>query len=209
MRKQAHILLTACAVALGNGISAWAAETTQLEQRSFLELARMSCSPEIDVLSKIDTSTIDALASQTGGLDPNLRQDIHTAFDKFAVGSFVNAIQIGDIAAYSGALQAGETISEDMYNKSKALLNLVECLWIVEEDRALLDEFMLMGVESGEFPEGTTSDDLLYAVNSSECVRHNEASRRILGIDPNSSDAANQVQAIYEDTYGSCEEAYK
>lgn len=180
-----------------------------MEMRTFLEIAQRFCAPETEILSKYDEHMITVLADQLAAKDPRIPEDQHSAFDKFGVGTLVNAVQIGDIGGYNAALRAGQPISTEMQSKSLALLDLVECLWVTQEDRVQLEEFVKWGVEIGEFPDEANVDDLLYATNYSECIRHNEASRRILAIDQGAPDAADQVQAIYEDTIGSCEEAYK
>lgn len=209
MNMPRKTILAACAFLSSGSYSVAAQGTSPLEQRSFLELARVSCAAQVDALSAVDTHTIDVLEAQTGGLDPNVPPNYHAVFDKFSVGTLMNAIQIGDITSYVAALNSDAPVSPEKHEKSSVTLDLVECLWITPEDRIVLGEFVEWGIESGNIPKEATVDDILYAINYSECIRHIEASRRILAIELDSSDAPNQVQAIYEDTIGSCEEAYK
>ncbi|WP_282168778.1 hypothetical protein [Ruegeria atlantica] len=204
MRISLLNLLVACTVAAGSGPVA-ADKAEPLEQRNMLDLARGFCGSEIDAVSAIDDKVLGILANNTGGLDPRVDVDQHSAFDKFAIGALANALQVGDMAVYRSHLANGDPISARMRNKSIALLDLVDCLWITQEDRAHLEEFVNWGIENGDFPSDMKVDQLLSATNMSECTRMREFDRRTLALDPDTPDIVDQVSAIAEDTIGRCE----
>ncbi|WP_152563287.1 hypothetical protein [Ruegeria halocynthiae] len=190
-----------------------AEDAEPLEQRSLLELARGFCGPEVEVLSEYADEVLQNLAEHTGGLDPRIDPAQHAAFDKYAVGVIVMAWQAGDMAVYRSHLANGEPISNDMRGKSEALLSLSECLWLTQEDRAFLQAFVEWGIESGKIPDTATVGALLNTVDLGECIRQREFDNRVLAIDPNATDAKEQMieiaSEIAAEIGGRCDELSK
>ncbi|MTI01859.1 hypothetical protein [Roseibium sp. RKSG952] len=206
-RKIRHVFTALTALTFLN-VAAYAAETEPGEARNLLDVAHEICVPEFKTVFQFDEGFQDFLANELGQKYPLVSAEQHLAFDKYVIGSVINAKQLGDMTAYIDALKNGKTISDTTREKSSALLSLVECLRITTDDEKRLAEFIDVGVEAGNLPSHVNVESLLSAQNSAECMYTIEAGRRVLAVDASAADVSDQVQFILEDTAGRCEKDF-
>lgn len=184
----------------------YAAETEPGEVQSLLDVAHQVCAPEFKTAFHFDEGLRESFSNELGQKYPFVSTEQHLAFDKYVIGSIVNAIQLGDMAAYIEALKSRKSIPDAVRDKSLALLDLVECLRITPDDKKRLSEFVEVSVEAGNLPDHVSVETLLSAQTDAECMHAIEAGRRVLAVDANAAGVSEQVQLILEDTAGRCEE---
>ncbi|KIC47086.1 hypothetical protein RA28_05140 [Ruegeria sp. ANG-S4] len=216
MRVRLRNLLIAC-VFIGGSPAANAEKATPDNVQSHLKLLQRFCPAEAEFLPKHDGTLAARLAGRILPEPPELPEDQYLAFLKAYLGDEVYTVLFADMAVYEKRLKEKQPIPEDFKKRMLALLQLSECLSLTRQDRILIDQSLETAIEIGilEVPESFTADQvasdmkdsLLRQINAMECRRANEHNRRVLSIDPESSDVAQQIDIITEDTVERCEEA--
>ena len=216
MRVRSRDLLIACAI-MGSNLAVKADEITPEQVQSSFTLVQRFCPAEADYLSKHYKTLTARLAGHEVARHPRIPEDQFLAYQKASLGDVIYTDLFFDMAAYNKRLKEKHPISEDFKKRVLAISQLSECLSLTEQDRILFDQFLVTAIKTGEIdiPESATADQvvsfarekLLLQINAMECRRANEFNRRVLSIDPESSDVTQQIDIIIEDTVGRCEEA--
>ena len=186
----------------------------QEDQNSF-EFAQELCESEVEFVSEHYEYLEESLKAFKVPEIRELPEDQYSAVLKARLSTAIRAEFFADMASYKSQLKEKRPITEDLKNERLAQLRLLECLTLTQRDRALIDRAYETMVEKSDVKgiETSTVDEvvsrekgkLLAVIDAMECRRHNEYSRRILSIDPASSDVAAQLDLIMEDTAGRCE----
>lgn len=205
--KSLYLSATIAALALAS-TQVSAIGSDESTQRSLLDVAEEVCATEFIALFDYDEALSELLSNELGQRYPNVSDQQHKAFDKYVLGSVVNAIQQADISGYMGALTSGSPIPDAARSKSIALLDVVECLRITPSDKAALSGFVSVSVEAGNLPQHVDVDDLLSVQRMADCMHMIEAGRRMLALDASGIAVADDVQHIIEDTTSRCEETF-
>ena len=198
------------------GTFAAAEEAGSNEQLSFLEIARLHCSPQVEALLDADKEIANQATDSSMEWDSRIPDDQHIAFNKYSAWAVVAASQASAFLVQMYAIEEGEPAPEKWMKSYLPLLELSECMLLSQKERELFREAIIflnnlepIVKEMTEDEARASADHLLEKLEEVECKHWYEASRQIYEIEPGSKDAETKMWAALQDTIGQCEKKFE
>jgi len=139
--------------------------------------------------------------------DDRISEEQQFAFEKFSAFSIASAYHTGIFLEYITRLKDGRWPNDAEQKQAVAALNLTECLYLTEDDMALMDDMLSvyhsLGLISADVAAQNPASPMMASL---ECNRFLDASHRALAISKDSADLNQDTQDLLQDTFGRCDQ---